>query len=316
MSDTTAATQVHVEEDGHKVFVGNLSFQTTEAELSELFSKPTPVLRANIITHGTRSRGYGFVAYETLAQAEQAAVTYNKTELGGREINVEVAKPKVERAPKAKTPKQPKAEKEATESGDAADVKPRTGRNSRSRASRKTNRNKNEGEEGTAAEEPSSPTANGEAKEGARRKRNNRRSGRKANGGAATEGWGSAPAATEGWGGAAVAPAAPSAPREVGPPSKTTVFVANLPFAMEDAGLKELFAQFKVASAHVVRRRGSGRSKGFGFVELVDEAEQQNVLEKMKDAKADGRELVIKVALSEEQSGDKDGETKAEAATA
>jgi RNA recognition motif-containing protein len=103
-------------------------------------------LRANIITHGTRSRGYGFVAYETLAQAEQAAATYNKTELGGREINVEVAKPKVERAPaapKAKTPKQPKAEtKDATEAGDAADVKPRTGRNNRSRGSRKANRNK------------------------------------------------------------------------------------------------------------------------------------------------------------------------------
>ncbi|KAF9902760.1 hypothetical protein EC991_004572 [Linnemannia zychae] len=262
-------------------------------------------LRANIITHGTRSRGYGFVAYETLAQAEQAAVTYNKTELGGREINVEVAKPKVERAPKAKTPKQPKAEKEATESGDAADVKPRTGRNNRSRASRKTNRNKNEGEEGTAAEEPASPTTNGEVKEGARRKRSSRRSGRKANGDAA---------ATEG--GAAAAPSTPSAPRQVGPPSKNTVFVANLPFAMEDAGLKELFAQFKVASAHVVRRRGSGRSKGFGFVELVDEAEQQNVLEKMKDAKADGRELVIKVALSEEHSGDKDAETTAEASTA
>ncbi|KAK3842519.1 MAG: hypothetical protein J3R72DRAFT_443204 [Linnemannia gamsii] len=305
MSDITAATQVHVEEDGHKVFVGNLSFQTTEAELFELFSKPTPVLRANIITHGTRSRGYGFVAYETLAQAEQAAVAYNKIELGGREINVEVAKPKVERAPaapKAKTPRQPKSEaKEATEAGDAGDVKPRTGRNSRSRASRnKTIRNKNEGEEGTA-EEPASPTANGEAKEGARRKRNNRRSGRKNGDDASIEG------------GAAAAPAAPSAPRQVGPPSKTTVFVANLPFAMEDAGLKELFAQFKVASAHVVRRRGSGRSKGFGFVELVDEAEQQNVLEKMKDAQADGRELVIKVALSEEQSGDRDGETKAEA---
>ncbi|KAK3822408.1 MAG: hypothetical protein JOS17DRAFT_753479 [Linnemannia elongata] len=308
MSDTTPATQVHVEEDGHKVFVGNLSFQTTEAELSELFSKPTPVLRANIITHGTRSRGYGFVAYETLAQAEQAAATYNKTELGGREINVEVAKPKVERAPaapKAKTPKQPKAEtKDATEAGDAADVKPRTGRNNRSRGNRKANRNKNEGEEGTAADEVASPaSANGEAKEGARRKRTNRRSGRKgANGDAA---------ATEG---GAAAPAVPSAPRQVGPPSKTTVFVANLPFAMEDAGLKELFAQFKVASAHVVRRRGSGRSKGFGFVELVDEAEQQNVIEKMKDATAEGRELVIKVALSEEHHSEKDGE--AEAATA
>lgn len=78
--------------------------------------------------------------------------------------------------------------------------------------------------------------------------------------------------------------------------------------------MKELFAQFKVASAHVVRRHGNGRSKGFGFVELVDEAEQQNVLEKMKDAKADGRELVIKVALSEEHTSNKNAETKAEVA--
>jgi RNA recognition motif-containing protein len=309
MSDTISTTQVHVEEDGHKVFVGNLSFQTTEAELSELFSKPTPVLRANIITHGTRSRGYGFVAYETLAQAQQAATTYNKIELGGREINVEVAKPKVERAPaapKAKTPKQPKADTLDATEGDA-DVKPRTGRNNRPRGSRKSNRNKNEGEEGTVAEDVSSPaSADGEAKEGARRKRSNRRSGRKgANGDAA---------ATEG---GVAAPSAPSAPRQVGPPSKTTVFVANLPFSMEDAGLKELFAQFKVASAHVVRRRGSRRSKGFGFVELVDEAEQQNVIEKMKDATADGRELVIKVALSEEHHSEKDGETaQAEISTA
>ncbi|KAF9085249.1 hypothetical protein BGX23_009828 [Mortierella sp. AD031] len=307
MSDTTPTTQVHVEEDGHKVFVGNLSFKTTEAELSELFSKPTPVLKANIITYGNRSRGYGFVAYETLAQAEAAAETYNKVELGGREINVEVAKPKVERAftaPKVRPPKQPKAEtnKDATESGDAADVKPRTGRSTRSRASRKANRNKNEGEEGTTEE--ADPATLGEAKEGSRRKRNNRRSGRKgANGeGAATED------------GAAAAPAA-RAPRTVGPPSKTTVFIANLPFAMDDAGLKELFAQFKVASAHVVRHRGSGHSKGFGFVDLVDEAEQLNVIEKMKDAQADGRELVVKIALSEEQrpaAADKE----AEAATA
>ncbi|KAF9927409.1 hypothetical protein FBU30_003267 [Linnemannia zychae] len=300
MSDTTPTTQVQVEEDGHKVFVGNLSFQTTEAELAELFSKPTPVLRANIITHGSRSRGYGFVAYETLAQAQHAATTYNKTELGGREINVEVAKPKVERtpaAPKAKTPKQPKAEtNEVTESGETADVKPRTGRNNR-RNGRKANRNKNEGEEGTTAEETVAPAtpANGETKEGVRRKRNYRRPSRKpANGEANTEE------------GAAAAPFVPT-PRTVGPPSKTTVFVANLPFSMDDAGLKELFSQFKVVSAHVVRRRGSSRSKGFGFVELADEAEQQNVIEKMKDVKADGRTLVIKVALSEEQPAEKEG---------
>ncbi|KAF9426144.1 hypothetical protein BGZ94_006868 [Podila epigama] len=295
--DNAPTTQAHVEEDGHKVFVGNLSFQTTEAELAELFSKPTAVLKANIITRGTRSLGYGFVAYETLAQAQAAAAAYNKTQLGGREINVEVAKPKVERAPaapKERAPKKEKAPKEAaapaasTESadGESGEIKPRSGRSARSRANRKSGRNKtrSEGEEGTTADEAAAPA---EAKESRPKRTRARKSGRKdANG--------------EG------APAAAAAPRTVGPPSKTTVFVANLPFAMEDDGLKALFAEFKVASAHVVRRRGSGRSKGFGFVELVDEAEQQKVLEKMKNAQADGRELVIKIALSEEQTGEKE----------
>ncbi|KAI8600509.1 hypothetical protein EDD21DRAFT_131764, partial [Dissophora ornata] len=143
--DTAPTTQVHIEEDGHKVFVGNLSFQTTEAQLAELFSTPTPVLKAKIITRGTRSLGFGFVAYETLVQAEEAADALNKTELDGREINVEIARPRVERAPAApreRTPRQPKGEnKDAAEAGDASEPKPRTGRNARSRANRK-NRNK------------------------------------------------------------------------------------------------------------------------------------------------------------------------------
>ncbi|KAI8594257.1 RNA-binding region RNP-1, partial [Dissophora ornata] len=93
-----------------------------------------------------------------------------------------------------------------------------------------------------------------------------------------------------------------------GPPSKNTVFVANLPFSMDDEGLNELFAAFKVVSAHVVRHRDSGRSKGFGFVELEDENEQQNVLEQMRNVESDGRELVIKIALSEQQIADKEAD--------
>lgn len=80
-----------------------------------------------------------------MAQAEEAARTLNKTELDGREINVEVAKPRVERtpaAPRERAPRQPKGEnKDVAEAGDNAEVKPRAGRSSRSRANRK-NRNK------------------------------------------------------------------------------------------------------------------------------------------------------------------------------
>ncbi|KAF9436297.1 hypothetical protein BGZ76_004363, partial [Entomortierella beljakovae] len=149
----------------------------------------------------------------------------------------------------------------------------------------------NEGEEGTTADESAAPPSevkDGEAKDGSgRRKRTSTRRPRKPLGKAAN---GEDSVLT---------------PRPVGPPSKTTVFVANLPFSMDDNGLKALFADFKVKSAHVVCRKASGRSKGFGFVELEDEEEQLNVLEKMKDAKSEGRELVIKIALSEEQISEK-----------
>lgn len=85
-----------------------------------------------------------------------------------------------------------------------------------------------------------------------------------------------------------------------GEPSKTVVFVANLPFSIDDDGLKEIFKDYDVASAHVVRRRGGGRSKGFGFVTLANEEEQKKALDGLKSIVSEGRELVIKVALSDQ----------------
>jgi len=85
---------------------------------------------------------------------------------------------------------------------------------------------------------------------------------------------------------------------KTGDPSKTIVFVANLPFSITDEGLKDIFKDYNVTTAHVVRRRG-GRSKGFGFVELADEEEQQKALEGLKGVKSQERELVIKIALSD-----------------
>ncbi|KAF9438934.1 hypothetical protein BGZ76_002933 [Entomortierella beljakovae] len=143
--DTVPPTKVEIEEDDLKVFVGNLAFQTTEEQLTETFSKPNPVVKVNIITRGTRSLGYGFVTYEAIEHVKAAVEAHNKSQLGGREINVEVAKRIVERpqaAPKERTPKKPReSNKDSAENGDApADVKPRAGRNARPR--RKTNKNK------------------------------------------------------------------------------------------------------------------------------------------------------------------------------
>jgi RNA recognition motif-containing protein len=79
-----------------------------------------------------------------------------------------------------------------------------------------------------------------------------------------------------------------------------TSFVANLPFKLDDEGLKAVFEGFTVTSAHVVKRKygaTQGRSKGFGFVELADEAEQQRALETLNAKELEGRPIQVKVAI-------------------
>jgi hypothetical protein len=87
---------------------------------------------------------------------------------------------------------------------------------------------------------------------------------------------------------------------KTGEPSKTVVFVSNLPYSIDDDGLKDIFKDYNVTSAHVVRHRVGGRSKGFGFVELSDEEEQKKALKGLKNVESKGRVLVIKVALGDQ----------------
>jgi len=80
-------------------------------------------------------------------------------------------------------------------------------------------------------------------------------------------------------------------------PSKTNLFVANLPYALTDERLKELFKDFAVQNAYVVRRPNLS-SLGYGFVELNSEEEQQRALLALDKTMVDERELSIKVALT------------------
>jgi len=77
--------------------------------------------------------------------------------------------------------------------------------------------------------------------------------------------------------------------------STTTLFVANLPFSLDDRGLAEVFSGLSVKNSHVVRRP-NGRSKGFGFVEFNSEEDQKKGLA-FEKKNVDGRDLVIKVAF-------------------
>ncbi|KAI8641148.1 hypothetical protein BD408DRAFT_418709, partial [Parasitella parasitica] len=82
------------EKELFKVFVGNLSFSTTGESLETFFSQAGKVLETIISKQGRRPRGYGFVAYGSAAEAEKAITDLDKKELDGREISVQLAKPR------------------------------------------------------------------------------------------------------------------------------------------------------------------------------------------------------------------------------
>ncbi|MDD2476767.1 MAG: RNA-binding protein [Dysgonamonadaceae bacterium] len=74
------------------------------------------------------------------------------------------------------------------------------------------------------------------------------------------------------------------------------IFVAGLSYQINDADLKELFEEYgAVSSAKIITDRDSGRSKGFGFVEMEDE-DGQKAIEELNDAEFDGRTLAVSVA--------------------
>ena len=82
-----------------KIFVGNLSFQTTDNDLNDLFAQFGAVESASIITDRDtgRSKGFGFVAMDE-ESADKAISQLNGTELNGRALTVNEARPKEERA--------------------------------------------------------------------------------------------------------------------------------------------------------------------------------------------------------------------------
>ena len=82
------------------IFVGNLSFNTTEDELRQAFEPYGQVDRVSILTDREtgRSRGFAFVEMANADEGEKAIAGLNGTQLGGRTINVNEARPKAERA--------------------------------------------------------------------------------------------------------------------------------------------------------------------------------------------------------------------------
>jgi cold-inducible RNA-binding protein len=85
--------------DNKKLFVGGISWNLTEEELTEAFAKVGEVEEAKIITDRVsgRSKGFGFVTMATAEDAVKAVEEMNGTELDGRAITVNEARPQKER---------------------------------------------------------------------------------------------------------------------------------------------------------------------------------------------------------------------------
>jgi len=83
----------------NKLFVGNLSFNTTENDLHDAFAAHGTVTEANLMMDRAtnRPRGFAFVTMSTDEEAQKAIAALNGKDLGGRAITVNVARPREER---------------------------------------------------------------------------------------------------------------------------------------------------------------------------------------------------------------------------
>jgi len=79
-----------------KLYVGNISFNTSNSDLEQMFGKVGTVLSTNIIEDRDtgRSRGFGFVEMSSKEEADNAIASFNGTEVDGRELLVNEAKPR------------------------------------------------------------------------------------------------------------------------------------------------------------------------------------------------------------------------------
>ncbi|HLX94258.1 MAG TPA: RNA-binding protein [Verrucomicrobiae bacterium] len=84
----------------NKLFVGNLSFDTTENDLNDAFAAHGTVTETNLMMDRVsgRPRGFGFITMSTPEEAQKAIAALNGAQLGGRALTVNVAKPREERA--------------------------------------------------------------------------------------------------------------------------------------------------------------------------------------------------------------------------
>lgn len=82
------------------------------------------------------------------------------------------------------------------------------------------------------------------------------------------------------------------------------IFISNLSWAIKDGDLRELFAEYgEITSAKVIMDRETGKSRGFGFVEMPNEEEGKKAIEELDKAEYDGKVITVNVAKPREDRG-------------
>ena len=86
------------------------------------------------------------------------------------------------------------------------------------------------------------------------------------------------------------------------------IYVGNLPYSVTDDKLVELFSKFgNVSTARVVQDQFSGRSKGFGFVEMDSSEDGNKAIAELNETELDGRSIVVNEARPREDKGGSGG---------
>jgi len=322
---------------GNKVFVGNLDYETKEDDLMDLFKSAGKIVEANVVRRGYRSKGYGFVVYENEEDAIKAVQQFDKVELLNRTINVQLSNSegrsvsprrnyndnnrrtspfRGDRDFNRRTPNRNSNRTfynlrrpnnydndDGDDNGDDGDDN-RDNRRYNDRRNNNVGYNRNYGnygrnngrdygrnygrnngrDYGRNYDRDDRDYGNGRQNQRRPQRRFNDRDERK----------------------------------EVEKvESKTTIFVANLPFSVDDEELVQMFKKCgSIKTAHVVTNRG--RSKGFGFVEFETQDGQKKAIEEMENfpvssRNGEDRNLAVKVAMvdvEKEQQGEKDQEDK------
>ena len=80
------------------------------------------------------------------------------------------------------------------------------------------------------------------------------------------------------------------------------LFVGGLAFSITSSQLKDIFSKIgKVISCEVIKDRDTGQSKGFGFIEMENDKEADEAIEKLNDTEMEGRKIVVNVARPREE---------------